>query len=128
MSYLYLAYLHLASIVPAMVLGTALMFLRKGTPLHMLCGRSYMILMVATALTTLFMPAQVGPQLVGHFGFIHILSLVTLYAVVTAWRAIRQGRVAEHKKTMITLYIGAFGIAGSFALMPGRLLHHWLFG
>lgn len=29
---------------------------------------------------------------------------------------------------MISLYVGGLLIAGSFTLMPGRLLHGWVFG
>jgi len=42
MTYLQLAYLHLATIVPAFLIGTALLFMRKGTPRHRLLGRIYM--------------------------------------------------------------------------------------
>lgn len=128
MTYLQLAYLHLASIVPAMLLGTSLIVLRKGTPQHRLAGRAYMVLMLATAVTTLWMPAQVGPQLIGHFGFVHVLSFVTVAAVIGAWRAIQRRDVTTHRKIMIRLYIGAFVIAGGFTLMPGRMIHDWLFG
>ena len=30
--------------------------------------------------------------------------------------------------SMISTYVGGILIAGSFALMPGRLLNDWLFG
>ena len=35
--------------------------------------------MLVTAVTTLFMPAMVGQMLFGHFGFIHLFSLLTAY-------------------------------------------------
>lgn len=128
MSYESLAYLHLASILPAFLIGTCLLLRRKGSPFHRALGRAYLLLMLATALTTLFMPARVGPSLLGHFGFIHLFSLLTLYAVPTAWRAAQQGDIATHRGNMIGLYVGGILIAGAFALMPGRLLHGWLFG
>jgi uncharacterized membrane protein len=61
MQYYYLAYSHLATIVPAFLIGTYLLIRRKGTPNHKLLGKIYMALMLVTATITLFMPAQVGP-------------------------------------------------------------------
>ncbi|ADZ92696.1 DUF2306 domain-containing protein [Marinomonas mediterranea] len=127
MTYLQLAYLHLATVLPAFVIGTILLVNRKGTPRHKLMGKCYMLLMVITASITLVMPAHVGPRLLDHFGFIHLFSLLVFYHVPNAIVAIRKGNVARHKSSMLGLYIGGLIIAGSFAFMPGRLLHTWLF-
>ena len=129
MTYLQLAYLHLATVLPAFVLGTWLMLAsRKGSPRHRLIGKIYMGLMLVTAVLTLFMPAAVGPRLLGHFGFIHLFSLLTFSSVPRAYFAAQRHDVAAHKRHMIGLYVGALLIAGAFAFMPGRLLHGWLFG
>ena len=42
--------------------------------------------------------------------------------------AIRRGDQKTHMQSMIMTYVGGILIAGSFALMPGRLLHDWLSG
>jgi uncharacterized membrane protein len=128
MSYHELTLLHLATVLPAFAIGSWLMLRRKGTPGHRRLGRIYLLLMLATGLITLFMPAQVGPAWRGHFGFIHLLSLLTLVCVPMAYLAIRHGNVRLHQGNMIGLYVGGLLIAGSFALMPGRLLNQWLFG
>lgn len=127
MSYELLAYVHLTTIVPAFLISTWLLLRRKGTALHRLLGKIYMTLMVVTAITTLFMPAQVGPAWLGHFGFIHLLSFLALFSVGTAYFAARRGNVRLHRNSTIGLYVGGMLIAGSFALMPGRMLHDWLF-
>ncbi|MFM1887371.1 MAG: hypothetical protein RL026_2528 [Pseudomonadota bacterium] len=127
MDYLALALLHLATVLPALLLGLVLFILRKGSPLHRRLGRLYMALMLFTAAVTLFMPAYVGPRWLGHFGFIHLFSLLTLYSVPSAWWAARRHDVNAHRASMIGLYVGGIVIAGSFALMPGRLLYRWLF-
>lgn len=127
MQYIQLAYAHLATIVPAFVLGTSLLVMTKGTPRHRLLGKIYMVLMLVTATITLFMPAQVGPRVVGHFGYIHLFSLLVFYSVPMAYVNARRGNVKGHKSSMIGLYVGGLLIAGSFAFMPGRLLHGWLF-
>lgn len=127
MSYEQLAYLHLATIVPAFLIGTWLLFQRKGTPLHRMLGKTYMVLMLVTAFMTLFMSAKVGPTWFGHFGFIHLLSLLTLFSVGAAYFAVRKGNIRLHRNSMIGLYVGGMLLAGSFAMMPGRMLHDWLF-
>jgi uncharacterized membrane protein len=86
-----------------------------------------MALMLFTAAVTLLMPAYVGPRWLGHFGFIHLFSLLTLSSVASGWWAARQHNVKAHRASMIGLYLGGIVIAGSFAFMPGRLLHRWLF-
>jgi uncharacterized membrane protein len=126
MTYLQLAYLHLATILPAFAIGTWLLVNRKGAARHKRLGRAYMALMLATALISLFMPAEVGPQLLGHFGFIHGFSLLTLVLVPSAFLAARQGRLQLHRGNMIGLYVGGILLAGAFAFAPGRLLHQWL--
>jgi uncharacterized membrane protein len=127
-TYQQLAYAHLATVLPAFLIGTFLVARRKGTPLHKVLGRIYLPLMIATGLTTLFMPAQVGPRFLGHFGFIHAFSLLTLYSAPAAYLAIRRGDIKSHRRYMIGLYLGGLVIAGAFAFSPGRMLHEWLFG
>lgn len=128
MTYTQLAYLHLATVLPAFAIGVFQLLRRKGTPSHKLLGKIYMILMLATGLITLAMPAEVGPRIFGHFGFIHAFSFLTLYSVPAAYFAIRRGNIKVHRANMIGLYVGGILIAGSFALAPGRMLHEWLFG
>ncbi len=62
MTYIQLAYLHLATVVPAFLIGGLQFLRRKGTPTHRLLGKVYMACMLATGLITLAMPAHVGPQ------------------------------------------------------------------
>ncbi|HET9587863.1 MAG TPA: DUF2306 domain-containing protein [Anaerolineales bacterium] len=128
MVYTQLAYLHLATVLPAFAIGAFQLLRRKGTPSHKLLGRVYMVLMLATGLITLAMPAQVGPQFLGHFGFIHIFSLLALINVPAAYFAARRGVIKLHRANMISLYVGGVLIAGAFAFSPGRMLHEWLFG
>lgn len=86
-----------------------------------------MALMVITATLSLFMQARVGPLLLGHFGYIHLLSLLAIYTVPVAYFSAKNGNIKKHKASMIGLYVGGMLIAGGFAFMPGRLLHDWLF-
>ena len=87
-----------------------------------------MLLMLATGFITLTMPAQVGPRVLNHFGFIHIFSFLALINVPAAYIAARRGNIKLHRFNMISLYVGGILIAGAFAFSPGRMLHEWLFG
>ena len=128
MTYMQLTYLHLGTLAPAFVIGTYLLLNRKGTPAHRLLGKIYMVLMLFTAIVTLFMEAVIGPLFLNHFGYIHLLSLFVIYTVPTAYTAIRSGNIGVHRRKMIGLYVGALLVAGGFTLTPGRLMHSWLFG
>lgn len=127
MSYIFLAYMHLATVVPAFLIGTFLLLNRKGTSKHRTLGKVYMLLMLLTAFITLFMTAQVGPTLLNHFGFIHLFSGLVLYSVPAAFFAARKKDYRTHQYNMIGVYVGGILIAGGFAFAPGRLLHTWLF-
>ena len=127
MSYTIIMYLHLATILPAFVLGTLSFILKKGTVTHKIIGRIYMILMLLTAFITLFMPSFIGPQLFNHFGWIHLFSFLTIYTVPTAYTAIKKGDVRRHKIKMVGLYVGAMLIAGAFTFVPGRYMHTLFF-
>ena len=127
MSYLPLSYLHLLTVAPAFMLATILILRRKGTDSHKLLGKVFVCLILFSAITTLFMPAEVGPQFFGHFGFIHLLSLNVVVCAIVAVRAARRGNIKTHKANMISIYVFGFFVAGGFAFMPDRLLHKWLF-
>jgi uncharacterized membrane protein len=128
MTYTQLAYLHLATVLPAFLLGTVQLLTRKGTRNHKHLGRIYMLLMLATGFITLAMPAKVGPQFLNHFGFIHIFSFLAVFGVPLSYLAARRGFIRAHRFAMISLYVGGILTAGAFAFTPGRMLHTWLFG
>ena len=128
MTYDTLMYWHLATVVPCFFLGSILLIIKKGTPIHRQLGRVYMVLMMITASITVFMPAQVGPRIFNHFGWIHSFTFLTLYTVPTAYLAIKQGQVKTHRRKMILLYFGAIIIAGGFTFFPGRYLYRVFFG
>ncbi|WP_434362806.1 DUF2306 domain-containing protein [Parasalinivibrio latis] len=127
MTYTALMYLHLGTVLPAFFIGGWMMVGRKGSGKHRFLGLTYMVLMLVTALVSLGMEARVGPQFLGHFGFIHLLSVLTVYAVFEGLLAVRRGNIHKHRKNMMQLYIGACLVAGGLALMPGRFLHSVLF-
>ncbi len=127
MNYDLLMYFHLATVVPCFVIGTVLLLIKKGTGIHKNCGRIYMVLMLVTAVITLFMPAHVGPKILNHFGWIHSFSILTIYTVPTAYFAVKRGNIKTHKRKMVLLYFGAIILAGGFTFVPGRYLNELFF-
>jgi len=113
---------HLSTILPAIPLGAVMLWRRKGDRLHRLLGRIWAALMAVAAVASFGLHGVMG-----HLGPIHILSVITLVALPRAiWQA-RQGRIAEHRRTMTILYASLI-TAGYFTLIPTRLLGHFLFG
>lgn len=120
--------IHLYTIAPCLPLGFYLiLFSKKGNVLHKKIGYVYVVLIVFSALTSLVLKAHVGPTVLNHFGWIHLLSFLTLWTIPTSIIAIRNGDIVRHKKSMVLLYWTGLVLAGLFTLMPGRYLHGLLF-
>lgn len=126
--YIPLMYIHLATIIPCIFIGTYLMIFRKGSNIHKGLGKIYLLCMLITGIDSLFMSARVGPTLLNHFGFNHIFSLIALYTVPTTWYFLKNGDIKRHQIGMVLLYIGSVIIAGVLALTPGRFLYSVLLG
>jgi uncharacterized membrane protein len=117
---------HLAAALAAVALGAAVLFRRKGTRSHKLAGRTWVVLMAATALSSF---ALAGPALPHWHGLgpIHALSAFTLLSLAMAVRAVRRGDVRAHRRWIVGPYVGLV-VAGLAALAPGRFLSGALFG
>lgn len=114
--------IHLATVIPAFLLGAWLMWARKGTHRHKMAGRIWMSLMAITAIDSFWIRS-----LTGGISPIHALSVLTLYSIPAAIWHIRRGNVAGHQRAVRGMFIGLC-IAGVFAMMPGRLIGGLLFG
>lgn len=128
MTYDLLMYAHLFAVLPCIIIGAYLLLAKKGGVVHRKMGILYMGLMFFTALVALFLPAKVGPQFLGHFGFIHLLCFLVMYTVPTAFIAAKRGQIKTHQRKMVILYVSAILVAGGFTLMPGRFLGELFFG
>lgn len=117
---------HLFTALPSLVLGAFILWRKKGGALHRILGRTYSMLMLATAVTS-FWIGRPGTGIAGSgYSFIHIFSVWTLFCVPWAVWAARKGNIAKHQSIMRGLYIGLC-IAGAFTLIPGRLLGDLVF-
>lgn len=114
---------HLATVIPAIPLGLVVFLTRKGSPRHRLLGRIWLALMGTTAIATLFI-RNVGD---GGFSWLHIFSGLTLVAIPKAILSARRGRIAEHRRHLLGLFVGALLIAGAASFLPGRTMWQWAF-
>jgi uncharacterized membrane protein len=115
--------IHVATVLPAIPLGGYVLLARKGTPRHRLLGKIWLVLMLITATSAIFIQSS------GGFSFIHIFIPVTFHA---AWKTIataRRGDIKAHKNHLVFTYLTALMIPGIVAFaLPGRLMNVMLLG
>ncbi|MBR0828149.1 DUF2306 domain-containing protein [Bradyrhizobium manausense] len=117
--------LHASAAMGAFILGLVQFAAPKGTLPHRTIGWIWVALMLLVAVSSFWIHTI---RLVGPFSPIHLLSILTLVVLPLAvWRA-HTHRVADHRRMMIFLFAGALVIAGVLTLLPGRVMHHVIFG
>ena len=112
---------HLATVGVAFLLGSLQLVLPQRTGLRRPCGRAAMVLMLATALIALFLPARIGPVWLGHFGGVHVLCLLTIWAIPRAWWAARRGETATQQRILLKLYSTALALMAVWTVWPKPL-------
>ena len=121
--------LHVFTVVPAFILGTWLIFFsRKGTRYHRAIGYLYLSLMTVTSIAALFVRTIMPNGPFWGFSPIHLFVPLTLSGVVGALYYARRHNIKAHRRSMLGVYIGGILIAGSFTLVPGRIMHTVFFG
>jgi len=94
--------------------------------LHRAFGYAWVTMMLATALSALFIRSEVNRH--GFFSWIHLLIPATIISLIVAFWFLAKGNIRGHRLTMINLYISACLIAGFFTLAPNRFLGQFLWG
>jgi len=125
-----LIYAHAALAIISIPLGLYIFLTRKGTRQHKRLGMLWVSFLILVSVSAIFIQ-ETRP---GQYSLIHLLIPWTLGSLAHALWSIRKFKRTRDKKykrahmyTMIGLYIGALLVAGTFALMPGRVLHQILF-
>jgi len=122
---------HMTAALGALVLGPVALWARLGRQqhprLHRAFGFAWVTLMVATAVSAMFIRDPHLPNIAGYSP-IHLLVPATLAALFGAFYALYRGNVRAHRKYMQYLYLGACVGAGVFTLLPGRYLGQQLWG
>lgn len=109
---------HVTTVLPCLPLGIYLLLAKKGTARHKQLGKLWIVLMVITATSTLFI--HEGMRL----SWIHIFVPLTYRASWLIVSSARKGDLARHRKEILGLFFGALMIPGIAAfLLPGRLMN-----
>ncbi len=103
----------------ALVGGLGALALKKGTTGHIASGRIFAAAMMAAAISSF----GITDLWRGHFGPIHLLSILTISTLPLAVYAARRGQTRRHARVMMLNFMGLL-IAGVFAVAsPGRVLN-----
>lgn len=117
-------WLHIATILVALILTPVMMLRRRGDRLHRALGWIWCSALGGTALVS-FWVRGINP---GGLSWIHILSAWTLLQVpLIVWSA-RTHNVKRHRASVRGMVLGALLVAGIFTFPFGRLMGEWLFG
>jgi len=117
--------IHAFAAMAAFALGVVQLSAPKGTLPHRTVGWTWVALMMTVAVTSFWIHDL---KVWGIWSPIHLLSIFTLVMLPVGLLHARRHRVADHRKTMIWIFIGALVIAGLFTFMPGRIMHAMVFG
>jgi uncharacterized membrane protein len=115
---------HVAAALLSVLLGPVAILRRSRDIVHKTAGRLWVVSMAVTAGSSFWISED---PMIGPFSVIHILSVITLFGLVSAVRAIRAGNVAKHGATMRALYAQALMLAGAFTFFPGRRMSEAFF-
>jgi uncharacterized membrane protein len=97
----------------------------KGTLPLRTVGWIWVTLMLVVSISAFFMHQL---RIWGAWSPIHLLAIFTLVMLpIAVWRA-RRHEVAQHRRAMLGLFLGALVIAGLFTFLPGRIMHAVMFG
>lgn len=116
--------IHVAAVLPAAIIGLVILSRRKGTRLHRMLGRLWVMLMIVTAISSFFIH-QI--DFVGGFSLIHVLSVLVLLGCARAVTAARAGQIGAHRRIMKSVYLGGIVGAVFFAFSPGRIMNEVAF-
>ena len=116
--------IHLATVVAALVLATVQIVGPKGVTLHRVLGWGLALLLLTTAVASLFIRNPTG----GLFNPFQAFSVWTLIGVPWAVIAARRHDVRRHARLMYGFYFGALIFAGLLTFLPGRLMWWVFFG
>lgn len=115
--------LHVAAVLPTIPLGGWLLLAKKGTAMHKQLGKLWLVLMLITATTAIFI------QTSGSFSWIHLFVPLTFHAAWKVMSTARAGNIKAHKHHLMRTYLMSLMIPGIAAFaVPGRLMNVMLLG
>lgn len=117
---------HMGCAIAATAIGPVALWARRSGSaarprLHRAAGYAFVMLMLATAVSALFIRDHQLPNWQG-FTPIHLLVPFTLGLLGLSFWHLAHKRIDQHRRIMLRLYFGACLTAGLLTLLPGRLL------
>lgn len=116
--------IHIIVAIISLIFGVFIFTRRKGDTSHKRMGKVFLVFMLATAISAIFI-RQIND---GSFSWIHIFVPVTFIGAWEAVHHIRKGNVRRHKRAVTGMFFGALLIPGVLSMLPGRLMHVIVFG
>jgi uncharacterized membrane protein len=116
---------HAFAAMTAFALGIVQLSAPKGALPHRTLGWTWVLLMMAVSISSFWIHTI---NLWGIWSPIHLILIFTLAMLVVGVAAARRHAVSKHRRTMIWTLLGALVIAGIFTFVPGRIMHHVVFG
>ena len=110
--------IHATAAITTFLIGLALLIAPKGFRFHRTFGWAWVITMTITAVSSFFITGIFQ----NSYSPIHALSAYTMIGLPFGIAAIKRHKVAEHRKMMTGMFVGAMAIAGLFSFLPGRLM------
>lgn len=115
---------HVYAALSALAIGTIILIRPKGRGLHKALGWAWVAAMAITAVSSLF----IMDLNAGFFSLVHLFSGWVIIALPFAIAAIRNRRVAEHRRAMTSMFVGGLLVAGALTFIPGRIMFEMFFG
>ncbi len=117
--------IHEITAILAFILGALVLWRRKGNASHKFWGRIWVVSMLITSLTSIFIHSI---KLWGNYSPIHILTAVVIINLPLAVWFARRGKIETHRRIMQGTYLGGMLIAGSLTFLPGRMNYEIILG
>ena len=123
--------IHMSAALSALLIGPWALWARQGARprprLHRAAGYAWVTMMLAAAITGIFIRDFTLPNLWGYTP-IHLLIPLTFTSLFFGMKAMLEKRHEAHRKTMQKLYWLGCVTPFIFTLLPSRLLGSWVFG
>jgi uncharacterized membrane protein len=123
--------IHMTAALAAIATGPVALWARQGSQqrprLHRAFGYAWVTLMVAVAVTALFIRDYTLPNIAGYTP-VHLLVPVTFASLFGSFYMLAKGNIDAHRSIMRKLYFSACVAAGVFTLLPQRYLGQLVWG
>ena len=116
--------IHVVTAMLALGLGIAMWVRKKGTKSHKMIGRTFVLILLITAVSSVFIRNINN----GGFSFIHIFVPLTFIGSFQAVYWIRKGNLKKHLSAVRGMFFGALLIPGFLSFLPGRTMWRVFFG